>query len=215
MQKSIGILGMGRFGKYVAEELSRKGADLLIVDENEETVNRFSGKVSYAMIADLRDPEAIQGLGLSNMDVVIVAMGSSLEASIMCTMIAKEQGVKTVYAKSSSDVMTAILKKVGADEIIYAEKESAVNLARKLTSADFLDYFDVGDQLSIINMKPRKEWIGHTLKELRLRDRLHINVVAIRENDEVHAHINPDQPITEDSQMLIVADSDAFDRITG
>lgn len=211
MQKSIAVLGMGRFGRYVTEILSEKNTDLLIADKNRETVNQFADRVSYAVTADLQDPEAIADLGLSNMDVVIVAMGSSLEASILCAMIAKEQGVKTVYAKSSSDVMTNILKKVGVDEIIYAEKESAARLARKLTSSTFLDYFDVGSNLSIVKMKPRENWIGHSLKELRLRERLHINVIAMKDGREFRAHINPDTPITEDAQLLIVVDKDNLD----
>lgn len=213
MKKSIAILGMGRFGQFLTSALSKNGADVLIADGDEETVRKFANRVSCAIKADLNDPEVIRGLGLSGVDTVVVAMGSSLDASIMCVMVAKELGVPNVIAKAASLRMGEILRRVGADEIIYPEKESAELTARRLMSSDFLEFFDLGSELCVFSMKPKKDWINKTLRELRLRDRYGINVMAIRENGETTATMDPDEPIGADCELFALAERSAMDRI--
>ena len=165
MKKSIAVLGMGRFGQFLTAELSKNGADVLIADGDEENIRKFANQVSCAIKADLNDPEVIRGLGLSGVDTVVVAMGSSLDASIMCVMVAKELGVPYVIAKAASLRMGEILRRVGADEIIYPEKESAELTARRLLSSDFLEFF-VGVyyflNLGIISCVIRFETVRHT-----------------------------------------------------
>ena len=119
MNKSIAVLGMGRFGQFLTDELCKKGADVLIADADEETIRRFSDSVSSAIKADLCDPESIRAIGLGEVDVAVVSMGSSLEASIMCVMMAKELGVPYVIAKAASLRMGEILRRVGAD-LLYS-----------------------------------------------------------------------------------------------
>ena len=213
MKKSIAVLGMGRFGQFLADELSKGGADVLIADNDEETIRKFANQVSCAIKADLSDPEVIRGLGLSGVDTVIVSMGSSLDASIMCVMVAKELGVRYVIAKAASLRMGDILRRVGADEIIYPEKESAELTARRLLSSDFLEFFDLGSELCVFSMKPKKDWVGKTLRELRLRDRYALNVMAIRENEETTASMDPDRPLAADCELFAIAKRDALDKI--
>lgn len=213
MKNSIAVLGMGRFGQFLTAALSRDGADVLIADNDEETIRKYANLVSCAVKADLNDPEVIRGLGLSGVDTVVVAMGSSLDASIMCVMVAKELGVPRVIAKAASLRMGEILRRVGADEIIYPEKESAELTARRLMSSDFLDFFNLGSELCVFSMKPKKDWIGKSLRELRLRDRYQLNVIAIRENGRTSATMDPDQPIDATSEIFAVAKQDDMDRI--
>ena len=213
MKNSIAVLGMGRFGQFLTAALSRDGADVLIADNDEETIRKYANLVSCAVKADLNDPEIIRGLGLSGVDTVVVAMGSSLDASIMCVMVAKELGVPRVIAKAASLRMGEILRRVGADEIIYPEKESAEVTARRLMSSDFLEFFDLGSELCVFSMKPKKDWIGKSLRELRLRDRFQLNIMAIRENGVTSATMDPDQPLTADAELFAVAKRDALDRI--
>ena len=213
MKKSIAVLGMGRFGQFLTAELSKNGADVLIADDNEETVRRFANMVSCAIKADLNDPDVIRGLGLQGVDTAVVSMGSSLDASIMCVMVAKELGVPHVIAKAASLRMGEILRRVGADEIIYPEKESAELTARRLMSSDFLDFFNLGSELSVFSMKPKKDWIGKSLRELRLRDRYQLNVIALRENNVTSASMDPDQPLIADCELFAVAKHDALDHI--
>ena len=213
MKKSIAVLGMGRFGQFLTAELSRNGADVLIADGDEETIRRFANRVSCAIRADLNDPEVIRGLGLAGVDTAVVSMGSSLDASIMCVMVAKELGVPYVIAKAASLRMGEILRRVGADEIIYPEKESAELTARRLLSSDFLEFFELGSELCVFSMKPKKEWVGKTLRELNLRGRLKLNVIAMREDGHTSATMDPDRPLQADAELFAVADHDALDKI--
>ncbi len=213
MKKSIAVLGLGRFGQFLTAELSKNGADVLIADDDEETVRKFANQVSCAIKADLNDPEVIRGLGLSGVDTVVVAMGSSLDASIMCVMVAKELGVPYVIAKAASLRMGEILRRVGADGIIYPEKESAEMTARRVLSADFIEFFNLGSELCVFSMRPKKEWIGKTLRELKLRDRYKINVVAIREDGRTSATMDPDEPLNASCELFAVASKEDLDVI--
>ena len=213
MKKSIAVLGMGRFGQFLTAELSRNGADVLIADGDEEIIRRFANQVSCAIKADLNDPEVIRGLGLAGVDTAVVAMGSSLDASIMCVMVAKELGVPHVIAKAASLRMGEILRRVGADEIIYPEKESAELTARRLLSSDFLEFFELGSELCVFSMKPKKEWVGKTLRELNLRGRLKVNVIAMREDGHTSATMDPDRPLSADADLFAVADHEALDKL--
>ena len=206
MKKSIAVLGLGRFGQYLTEELSKGGADILIADDDEETVRRVANIVSCAVKADLTDPDVIRGLGLAGVDTVIVSMGSSLESSIMCVMVAKEVGVPYVIAKAASLRMGEILRRVGADEIIYPEKESAELTARRLLSSDFLEFFDLGDEVCVCSLKPKKDWIGKTLRELKLRDQYGLNIVAIRDGKHTSASLDPDRALTGSCELYAVAE---------
>ncbi|MCQ2531483.1 MAG: TrkA family potassium uptake protein [Saccharofermentans sp.] len=204
MNKSFAILGMGKFGQRLAQDLYESGADVLIADEDEDLVNQFADKATYAMTADLADPEALAQLGLSNMDVVVICMSRHIEASIMCAMVAKEAGVPKVIAKASSKRMKDILLKVGADEVSLFEEEAASRTARKLLSSDFIDFFELGDDLCIINMYPKEEWVGKSLLELGLRLSHGINVVAIDNGNGLSSKIDPNAPLSKDNDLLCV-----------
>lgn len=208
MKKTYAIMGMGRFGQFLTQELTKNGADVLIADSNREIVDQFSGIVSDAVVADLSSPESIRSIGLNGIDVVVVTMGSSLESSIMCVMIAKELGVPRVIAKAASERMGEILRRVGADEIVYPEKESALQAAHRLQSETILDYFDLGDDLCVMSIRPKAEWIGKTLSELKLRNRYQINVVALRDqNGKLNAGIDPNKPLSKDVQLLVLGET--------
>lgn len=214
MGKSIAILGMGRYGQFLMHELCKMGADVLIADNDELVVNQFAGLVSDAIVVDLHDPDAIKNIGLQAMDTVVVSMGSSLESSIMCVMVAKELGVSHVIAKAASTRMGDILTRVGADEIIYPEREIAAQTARKLMSDNFLEFFHISDDLCVISLTPKKEWLGKSLGELRLRNRYEINVVAIRHPDgTVKAGIDPAAPLTEGIELLVIANPNKLKRL--
>ncbi len=214
MGKSIAILGMGRYGQFLMHELCKMGADVLIADNDELVINQFADMVSDAIVADLHDPAAIKNIGLQAMDTVVVSMGSSLESSIMCVMVAKELNVPHVIAKAASTRMGDILTRVGADEIIYPEREIAAQTARKLMSENFLEYFHISDDLCVISLTPKKEWLGKSLGELRLRNRYEINVVAIRQPDgTVKAGIDPASPLTEEMELLVIANPNKLKRL--
>lgn len=206
MSKSIAVFGIGRFGKSLALRLADMGVDVMVVDNNPEDIEKIADKVTYAIEANLTNADAIQALGLDDIDAVVVAMGSDLQASIMSVMIAKEMGVPYVMAKASDERMGAILTKVGADKIIYPEEESGFRTARVLASESFLDYFDLAGNLCVLEMNPKPEWVGRNLIELNLRGNYNINVIAVKDKKGTSASIDPKRPFESDDELFIVVD---------
>ena len=206
MSKSIAVFGIGRFGRSLALTLSESGADVMAVDGDESVIEKIADKVTYAITADLKSAEAIQALGLEEMDAVVVAMGSDLKASIMSVMVSKELGVPFVMAKAADDRMGAILTKVGADKIIYPEEETGIRTARVLASDTFAELFDIDDNLSIIEMKPKKDWIGKNLIELNLRGRFNVNVIAIKDANKMQSSIDPKKPLDVEDTLYVIID---------
>ncbi len=206
MNKSIAVFGIGRFGKSLALRLADMGVDVMVVDNNPEDIEKIADKVTYAIEANLTDADAIQALGLDDIDTVVVAMGSDLQASIMSVMVAKEMGVPYVMAKASDERMGAILTKVGADKIIYPEEESGFRTARVLASESFIDYFDIAGTLCVLEMKPKPEWIGKNLIELNLRSNYKMNVIAIKDKSGTSSSIDPNKPLDADAELFVVVD---------
>ena len=212
MKKSVAVLGLGKYGRSLSENMYRMGADVLAVDCNEELVADFADKCTAAVCANLANEEEVAALGLKNMDIVVVAMGEDLAASIMCVAVAKEQNVPTVIAKSSSDRMTSILLKVGADKIIDPEGEGGMRSARILLSTLFRDYYELDDNMYMVEMIPKKEWIGQNLIELDLRSKMNINVVAQKMKGQLWQFVDPRESITEDTILLIVMEKKQVDK---
>ena len=206
MAKSVAVIGLGRFGKKLALGLYESGVDVMAVDRDPAIIESVADKVTYALVADSSNAESIKGLGLEEMDKVVVAMGSDLTASIMAVMVSKEIGVPYVMAKASDERMGQILTKVGADEVLFPEEEMGERTARILCSDSFLEFFEIDDNLCMLEIKPKDEWIGKNLKELNLREKYNMNVVAIKNKNAMKAHINPDKPLTDDITLLVIID---------
>ncbi len=201
--KSFVVFGLGKFGQAVADKLIDSGADVMVVDNDEDVIEQYSAKATSAIEADLTDASAIKALGISNIDCAIVSMGMSLEASIICTMVSKECGVKWVVAKSGSERMGKVLTKVGADEVIYPEEESGIRTAKRLIASNFLEYFDVSDELCLVEMVPKDKWVGKTLKELNLRQKYGVNVIAIKDG-VVQEYVDPDKPLKACNPLIMI-----------
>ena len=204
MKKSVAVLGLGKYGRSLTENLYRMGADVLAVDCNEELVDEYASKCTSAVCANLANEDEVLQLGLKNMDIVVSAMGRNLAPSIMSVAVAKEQGVPFVVAKSSSERMSSILLKVGADKILDPEGEGGMRSARILISNSFKDFFELDENMYMIEMEPKKDWIGKNLIELQLRHKMNVNVVAIREKGKLWHFVDPNEAFTKDCQILIV-----------
>lgn len=204
MSRSIAVLGLGKFGRSLAESLYSLGIDLMVVDRDPELIREFAAKSTIAVCANLENEEEIHELDLKHMDMVVVCMGTSLAPSVMCVVEAKSQGVPFVMAKALSSQMGTILKKVGADQVINPEAESGMRTARALASPTILDLFDVGDNLCMIEMVPDKKWVGKTLMELNLRQKRGINVIAMKESGKTWSYLDAHSPILESATLLVV-----------
>lgn len=206
-KKSYAVIGLGRFGAAIAEELSRAGAEVLAVDEDEERVHELASIVTCAVKADVCDAESMESLGLSNMDGVVVAITENLDASIMGTILAKEAGVDYILAKARDAIHARILEKVGADKVIVPEKESGIRIARSMMSGKFLDFIELSDRIRMIEIPVKEEWIGKTLIQLNLRKTKKINVIAVRNvDDEIIVNFEPERPIKAGMSMLVTVD---------
>ena len=201
-KQSFAVFGLGRYGTALAKELVQSGADVLAVDSDKDIVNSVVQDIPLTRCADVTDPEVIKQLGIANVDVVVIAMATNLEASVMATMLCKEAGVKTVIAKCGNEMECKILSKIGADQVIFPEKESGVRLAKKLVNFGLVDLVELSKDASLFELKVRPEWVGKSLIELNLRKKYGFNVVAIFENEEVNTYIAPDRPL-DDSMRLI------------
>lgn len=215
IHKTYAVFGLGRYGTAVARELTAAGVEVLAVDSNQQRVNSAAATIPLCKCADITDPEVFDLLGIGNFDVVIVAMGSHLEASVMAVMLCKEAGVPTVIAKCSNETHGKILEKVGADQTIIPEQESGIRLAKNLLSSGFVDVIELTDHAALFELSVREEWVGKSLMELNLRKKYGINVVAIRQAQDVSVAVDPAAPLTAVQKLVVIADTDKLRKLKG
>ena len=201
-KKSFAIFGLGRYGRAIAEELVAHGADVIAIDKDENIVEEASLGLPVCKCADITDSAVIEQLGIANMDVVVIAIASSLDASIMATLLCKEAGVPMVIAKCGSFMHQKILQKIGADKIVFPEAESGARLAKNLLTSNFVDMMELSDKVSIAELEVKKEWLGKNLAELHLRSEYSLNVVAIKKDGNVETEIDPFLPLTKDMNLI-------------
>lgn len=213
INKTYGVFGLGRYGKAVALELISNGAEVLAVDINEETVNSAAAEIPYCKCADVTDPDVIKLLGIGELDVVIIAMSQSFEAGVMATLLCKQAGVKTVIVKSSDDMHSEILTRVGADKVVTPETESGRRLAKNLLCSGFIDIIELSEDFSVIEFEIKKEWSGKSLIELDLRKKYGINVVALRRGKELSCSVDPAAPLREGDSFIVIADAQKLSRL--
>lgn len=206
INKTYGVFGLGKYGTAIAVELVNNGAEVLAVDKSEERVHSAAESIPYCKCADVTDPEVIRQLGIGQLDVVIIAMARSFEASVMATMLCKQAGVEAVIVKSADEMHSEILSRVGADKVITPETESGRRLAKNLLSSGFVDIIELSDEFSMIELDVKKEWVGKSLKDLELRRRYGINVVALRTGKRISCSINPEEAFNEDTKLVVIAD---------
>lgn len=205
-RKSYAVFGLGEFGRSVAEELMAAGADVLAIDKDEDLVSDIAPDVTMAVQVDATELHAFDSLGLSNMDGVIVTITSCLEASIMAIMAAKEAGVPFILAKSRNSTMSEIFERIGADKIVTPERDGGIRVARNIVNGNFIDFIELSKSVRMVEINVKEEWIGRNLKELYLRQKHKLNVVALRRDGELTTDVNPDQPFCKGDSVLVMID---------
>lgn len=212
MGKQFAVLGLGSFGHSVAVTLENMGCDVLVMDKSYEKIQDISDKVSYAMRADVADPDALQALGGRNLDGAVIAVSESLEASIMATMLCKEMGIPLVLAKAKDKLQGAILKRVGADRIVYPEIEMGSRVAKNLMAKQFMDWIALSNDYSMVEIAVPDKWIGQSLAQLRLRERFGINVVGIILNGKVDVMMDPQKALPEKGILIVIGANDTLEK---
>lgn len=213
-KKQYIVIGLGRFGRSVARNLEANGCMVLAVDKEEKNVNLVAEFVTRAVCLDITDEDAVQELGLENFDGAIVAIGQSLDAAVLGVMWAKEQGVPNVIAKAYDDTQGKILTKVGADEIVYPEREMGDHLAKALAFGNFLDAVELTADYSIAEVTVLPEWDGRNLRELRLRDKYHINVIAVKRNHDLEINPSAEEVIRDGDALVLLGKNEVLKKLS-
>ena len=211
-KKEFGVFGLGDFGKSIAMTLAQSGCQVMAVDMNAERVQEASDYVTMAVRADVTDTAAMSALGIGNLDVVVIAIGNSLEASVMAAIAAKEAGVPYVLAKVRSKAHATVLKKMGVDQVVFPEEAMGIRIARSLVSGNFVDIIEMSSEFSIVEVKIPQEWEGKTLRELAIRQ-YNLNIIARKDNQNIDMKINPDRPLKAGETYVIAGDNKSLERL--
>lgn len=211
-RRQFAVLGLGEFGKSVALTLAQSGCDVLVIDKDRNKIKDIASEVTRAVIADALDPDILKDIGISNVDALIIAIGSNLEASIMATIVGKECGVPYVLAKAYGDIHAQVLKKVGADEVVFPEKFMGIRTARNLISGDFIDMVELSDSFSIVEVNAPDRWVGKNLLDLKLRTK-GINIIARKYADGVETQIDPSRIVREDDRYIIIGENEILEKL--
>ena len=199
------VVGLGRFGSAIAETLCEGGEEVLGVDKDMDLVEGMRDKITHAVQMDAMDRDALEALGVRDFDVAFVTMGSDIRASGTITLMLKELGVKRIIAKAHDDFHGRMLEKLGADKVLFPERDMGRRVAHNLVSGNIVDYLELSPEYSMAEVRPMKDWVGKTLKDLALRSRAGVNVIAIKRGEDVNPMPQPDTVISEDDALLVVA----------
>ena len=213
MRKQYAVFGLGNFGKHLALGLENLGCEVIVVDNSMEKIQEFSDKGSYAMCANIEDPEVIKSLGARNLDGAVIAISENFGTSIMATIMAKEIGIPYVLAKAQSSLHATVLKKVGADAVVHPEKEMGHRIARTMVSGNFADWIELSPDYSLVEIEIPDEWIGKRLVDLQIREKYGINVVGTIENGVVDVTINPQRPFNKNLIVILIGSNEALQKL--
>jgi trk system potassium uptake protein len=208
------VIGCGRFGSSVAKTMSLLGHQVMAIDKNEDTIQNIADKVTHAAIVDVTDENALRSIGLGNFDVVIVAIGSDIRASIMATLIAKEMGVPQVVCKAMDELQAKVLYKIGADRVVFPERDMGVRVAHNLVSNNILDHIELDPEYSIVEIVAPNEWVGKTIKELDLRAKFEVTVLAIKHGKDINVTPSPDEQLRLGDILVVIGSNNKISHIT-
>ena len=208
------VIGLGRFGTELATRLYARGEEVMAIDTDELLIDKIADRVTRAVAADARDADVLRKLGVGNFDRAIVAVGSDLAASALITMNLKGLNVPFIMCKAQDETYREILERLGADRVIIPEWEMADKLALGLTHAGVMEYIELSQEFGIVEMKPIGEWVGKTIRELEIRNRYGINVIAMRGSDDsITIPPDIDAPVSADAGMVMLGKYELFEKL--
>lgn len=208
MKKQFAVIGLGRFGTSVAKTLSGLDFEVLAIDSSEQRIQEISSVVTHVVQADSTDEEALRALGLRNFDVVVVAIGDDIQASILTTIIVKEIGVPKVIVKAQNELHGRVLRKVGADKVIYPERDMGQRVAHHLISSNIIDYIELSEDHSIVEIKASQSMIGKNLRQLDIRAKYGCNVIGIKTGVQMNIAPHAEDLIKQDDVLIIVGNNE-------
>jgi trk system potassium uptake protein TrkA len=215
MKQQVMVVGLGRFGSAVARELHALGHEVLAVDASESIVNDIAAEVTHAVQLDASDENALRAAGAADFPTAVVAMSSAIEASIFATMALKRLGVSTVIAKASGALHGAILERIGADKVVYPEREAGIDVAHTLQIPHVIDYIDLAPRFGIAKIRVPSTFVGQTLGELNLAARFKVTPIALRRKDAVTVNPHRDERLLEGDELVLIGLDDQLALLSG
>ncbi len=202
--KQFVVIGCGRFGTSVAKTLYTLGNEVMIIDTNEEVINKISDYVTYAVQGDASDEKTLKSLGVRNFDVAVIAMGADIQSSILISIMLKEMGVKKIVAKAQNDLHARVLSKIGVDKIVFPERDMGVKIAQSLISSNIMDYIELSPEYSVVEINVLDEWVGKTLIELDMRSKYGINIMAIKKDSFIDVSPDASHKMEKNSMLIVI-----------
>ena len=211
--KSYVVIGLGRFGKTLARQLCALGGQVLAIDIHSDLVQQVANDVTHAVVGDAQDKEVLRALGVRDFDCAIIAIGGDLAASVLTTMNLKELGVPYIICKAHDDTHRRVLEKLGVDRVIIPEQENAQRLARSLNSHNVLDYIELSEEYGILEIPAPKTWVGKSLKELNVRAKLGVNIIAVESGETTNVSPSADYKIQAGDVMVVLGENYALEAV--
>lgn len=209
MKKEFVVIGLGRFGGSIVRSLADQGMEVMAIDMDEDKVNEFSTTASHAVVADSTDESVLKSLGIRNFDHVIVAIGDNIQSSILTTIMLKEIGVKKITVKAQNDYHEKVLRKIGANQVVHPERDMGRRIAHNIVSNNVLDYLELSDEHSIVELVANEKLSGNSLIDLDIRAKYGINIVAIKRDRDIIVSPQAEEEIQEGDILIVIgADTD-------
>jgi trk system potassium uptake protein TrkA len=213
--EQVMVIGLGRFGSAVSRELERLGHEVLAIDRVEQRVNDLAPDVTHALQLDAADEDALRSAGAADFSTAIVAISTDAEPSIFATMVLKRLGVRTVIAKAGSLLHGEILSRVGADRVVFPERETGLRLAHSFNVPHVIDYLDVAPSFGIEKIRPPKSFVGKTLGELDLKQRLGLTPIVLRRGQQVFVNPAREERVTEGDELILIGRDEKLEQLRG
>ncbi|MCD8508652.1 MAG: TrkA family potassium uptake protein [Bacillus sp. (in: Bacteria)] len=203
-KKQFVVIGLGRFGGSVCNELIVQGHEVLAIDTDEEKVNNYANVATHAVVANSTDENTLRSLGIRNFDNVVVAIGDNIQASILTTLLLKELGVKNVLVKAKNDYHHKVLEKIGADQIVHPEMDMGRRVAQQMSDEKVIDFIELSDEYSIVELIATRKIEGKTLVQLDIRAKFGVTILAIKKGEEINISPEPDYEILAGDLLIVI-----------
>ena len=202
------VIGLGRFGRHLAIRLQELGNEVMVLDRDEERVARLAKTVTAACVGDCQDEQVLSSLGVRNFDACFVCVRDDFQCSLEATAVLKDLGAKYVVARADREQQIKFLKKIGADHVIHTEMDMAHRVAMRFTARNVFDYFELTPKYAVFEIETPAQWEGRTVVEVDVRRRYNVNILGVKEGDEVEPLLNPSYRFQADSHLLIAGDKE-------
>ncbi|MCD1259767.1 TrkA family potassium uptake protein [Paenibacillus athensensis] len=212
MKSQYAVIGLGRFGSSLSKELIKLGHEVLGIDRDEEKVDEMSAVLTHTVVADSTDEEVLKSLGIRNFDCAVVAIGDDIQASILTAILLKDLGVKQVVAKALSELHGKVLTKIGADRVIFPERDMGIRVAHQLNSPNLLDYIELSKDYTIAELSVPRRLCGKSIKDLDPRAKYGCSVVAINKQSGVIIAPMATDVVNEKDVMVIIGTNDQIEQ---